>query len=407
MKGYMAFSIITSLGIMGMNYVTVFIDRFSLNVDLITLYFCIFNVTFVGPIAIFYGKGIPSFVSNGYLVTLSVLLGWQLDNFDDFTCWALLILLALYDMFAVLSPIGPLKFLLDEMSKEHAEPLPGILYEAEIQGVSKPGKRTKKIKNEGRKNGEDEAEGIPVVSPKSRRKKGGYGPLDMADYDCDSGGSVEMKDFSSPGEEKVEPKSRLEKGGYGPLDRVGNDCDDDGGIEMKDLSSLDGGAFDMFLDIDEGCVNFAAGARERVPGDGRVEAHARIEASPHVSPVDDFPTTEEKDMELLRKLQAEADAERSAEDDDDSSTTIKLGMGDFVFYSVLVSKAGTHSFPAFVSCALVVMFGLGGTLVLLSVYKMALPALPISIFLGTTFYLLTRFAIEPWTRDLLAAPHYV
>eukprot|EP00957_Ditylum_brightwellii_P138916 10588662-Ditylum_brightwellii.AAC.1 len=54
-----------------------------------------------------------------------------------------------------------------------------------------------------------------------------------------------------------------------------------------------------------------------------------------------------------------------------------------------------------------IKLGLGGTLVLLSVYRQALPALPISIFLGVGFYLLTRYCIEPWVMEVLSMPYYV
>jgi len=99
--------------------------------------------------------------------------------------------------------------------------------------------------------------------------------------------------------------------------------------------------------------------------------------------------------------------------DDDSdgepemNSSIKLGLGDFIFYSVLVSKAAMYSFATFAACTLVILAGLGATLVLLSVYHKALPALPISIFLGVVFYLLTRTLIEPWIEDLLRSPYYV
>jgi len=66
-----------------------------------------------------------------------------------------------------------------------------------------------------------------------------------------------------------------------------------------------------------------------------------------------------------------------------------------------------HSFTTFAACTLVILAGLGGTLVLLSVYKAALPALPISIFMGVFFYLVARFAIEPWIQEILLAPYYV
>ena len=81
--------------------------------------------------------------------------------------------------------------------------------------------------------------------------------------------------------------------------------------------------------------------------------------------------------------------------------------GDFIFYSVLVAKAALYSFTTFAACMLVILAGLGGTLVLLSVYHSALPALPISIFLGVIFYGLTRLAIEPWVENLMQVPFYV
>jgi Presenilin. len=89
------------------------------------------------------------------------------------------------------------------------------------------------------------------------------------------------------------------------------------------------------------------------------------------------------------------------------SNTIKLGLGDFIFYSVLVAKAALNSFTTFASCMLVILAGLGGTLVLLSVYHSALPALPISIFLGVIFYFTTKVLIEPWIETILSVPFYV
>lgn len=44
-------------------------------------------------------------------------------------------------------------------------------------------------------------------------------------------------------------------------------------------------------------------------------------------------------------------------------------MGDFIFYSVLVSKAAKYSFTTAFICIIVVLAGMGGTLVLLGVYK--------------------------------------
>ncbi|KAL3640496.1 hypothetical protein CASFOL_015464 [Castilleja foliolosa] len=77
-----------------------------------------------------------------------------------------------------------------------------------------------------------------------------------------------------------------------------------------------------------------------------------------------------------------------------SSGAIKLGLGDFIFYSVLVGRAAMYDFMTVYACYLAIIAGLGVTLMLLTFYRKALPALPVSILLGVLFYLLTRLLLE-------------
>ncbi|KAL1566377.1 presenilin-like protein [Salvia divinorum] len=77
-----------------------------------------------------------------------------------------------------------------------------------------------------------------------------------------------------------------------------------------------------------------------------------------------------------------------------SSGAIKLGLGDFIFYSVLVGRAAMYDFMTVYACYLAVIAGLGITLMLLAFYQKALPALPFSVLLGVLFYLLTRLLLE-------------
>ena len=87
--------------------------------------------------------------------------------------------------------------------------------------------------------------------------------------------------------------------------------------------------------------------------------------------------------------------------------TLLFLQGDFIFYSVLVAKSAQYSFTCFIASYLVILAGLGGTLVLLAVYKHALPALPISIFLAVAFYVLVRFMAQPWIYAVMTNPYYV
>jgi presenilin 1 len=80
--------------------------------------------------------------------------------------------------------------------------------------------------------------------------------------------------------------------------------------------------------------------------------------------------------------------------------SIKLGLGDFVFYSVLVGRAALNGLTTTIAVYVTVVFGLASTLILLAIYQKALPALPISIFFGVTFYFATGELIVPMANEL-------
>jgi presenilin 1 len=284
-------------GILGLSGVNIFLfmgGQFWLRVlqaanvplDCITFAILLWNFSVVGVLATFF-LPLPLRLKQAYLVFIGVVTALWFTHLPELTTWALLVLMALYDIAAVLSPAGPLRAIV-ELAQERDEDIPALVYESR--------------------------------------------PMRRANF--------------GPAEERAtsdEPRSA--------------DDDDAAGAAPPPRMEIPLAVFD--------------GVRERSPG--------AVRRPPSPEPgrdVEAAAAADDGSSGLASSAQIGMQhAPPGSMCSSDMESSVKLGLGDFIFYSLLVGRAAMTDTLTAAACYIGIVAGLGATLAALAVvHHVRLPA---------------------------------
>ncbi|PON66287.1 Peptidase A22A, presenilin [Parasponia andersonii] len=349
LKNYMRFSAFFVLAMIGGSIFFSIVQHFSIPIDSVTCFLLLFNFAVVGVLSLF-SAGFPIILRQAYMVALGIFVATWFTKLPEWTTWTLLVALAVYDLVAVLAPGGPLKLLV-ELASSRDEELPALVYEAR-----------------------------PTVS---RNVENRGPPLGLLVAGVSDSGSVELQAISQENSGRIQNENR--GGTEFTAVEVGSFVNERGesGEDEEERSPLVGntrGRLSLSSDSSDYSTVVAAQSSRARPSGGAENGEA----------------VDEEMSPLVELMEMGNEREVTREGLEISNRGIKLGLGDFIFYSVLVGRAAMYDLMTVYACYLAIISGLGCTLILLSVHRRALPALPISIALGVLFYFLTRLLMEPF-----------
>jgi len=291
--GWLFMSSLMLLFLFSYLYLAEVLKAYNLPLDYITVAIFIWNFGMMGLIAIYWKA--PLLLQQAYLIFVSALMALIFIKYlPDWTTWAVLAVISLWDLFAVLAPCGPLKILVETAQERNEQIFPSLIYSSGM-----------------------------VYALVGMADKAGTGETNQERSTTD-----ESDGFSENWRQETEERSRERE------NRV----------------------------------------RQRQAEGGTSQGQGSRVVTHH-----------------------------QEEDEDEEDRGVKLGLGDFIFYSILVGKASSYGdWNTTLACFVAILIGLCLTLVFLALFRKALPALPISITFGLIFYFLTREIMTPFC-DLLSS----
>ncbi|XP_037579461.2 presenilin-2 [Dermacentor silvarum] len=398
---------------------------FNAPLDHMTCSLFIWNVGVTGITALYHDG--PFLMQQGYLVYISVLMAVTLEeSFPEWTSWILLVLVSVWDIFAVLCVLGPLRILL-ETAKERNEPLfPALVFSTSSAwcyaiGSSSAGlTRARSSCDTAACSNRSLADKVLLPTDSASDPPARRGDLTSECADRTSKTAVSIRSclevvaedsrlastfrvradsIASPkNEENLLRFSDPEEANDTPwsTDKA-RECRNQSDAKTSTGSTPNSSAPGSV--VPENCGELRAVQPHHYHGEGGAADREDAPLPVLPPPAGVHRCRHHGRAHRRRAERHQGERESSAEMSGDRG--MKMGLGDFIFYSVLVGKASRHGTAlTVIACYLSIIVGILLTLSLLVYFQKPLPALPFSIGLGIVAYFSSFHLAEPFINDV-------
>lgn len=381
--GWLILSSLILLFMFAIMYIAEILKVYNIPMDAFTLAIFIWNFGVVGMICIHW-KG-PLLLQQAYLITISALLALVfIRSLPDWTTWTVLGIVSIWDLVAVLCPRGPLRILVETAQERNEAIFPALIYSSTMvwevfatsivtsvpsismadQNNTRPAESSESGKRRGKRNpnkqsssNQPQASSSFSTSPDNRRQKR----------------TANGQNLRSPSKRNQHPVEIHYEDGAQPPEVA---------FVQPNLTSTNSAETATNNDLN-GPVRSIRNVRQLPEGTPISQARVANEANATEHSIEFQPNDSRADHSM--------EEERG----------VKLGLGDFIFFSLLVGKASSYGdWTITLSCYVAILVGLCLTLSLLAVFRKALPALPISIAFGLSAFFLSYVFVVPFSERL-------
>ncbi|XP_017136121.1 presenilin homolog isoform X1 [Drosophila miranda] len=307
----------------------------------------------------------PLRLQQGYLIFVAALMALVFIKYlPEWTAWAVLAAISIWDLIAVLTPRGPLRILVETAQERNEQIFPALIYSSTVIYTLMGTHYTPQ------QSAEPAVTSSPSSSNSTTTTRATQNSLASPEAAVASSSSRSGNTRTHPHQNQRDDSNVMAAEGM-PL------------VTFK--SNLRGNAEAAGF-----TQEWSENLNDRV---ARRQIEVQSTQSGNAQRSNEYRTVTAPD-------QAPADAQEER--------GIKLGLGDFIFYSVLVGKASSYGdWTTTIACFVAILIGLCLTLLLLAVWRKALPALPISITFGLIFCFATSAVVKPFMENLSAKQVFI